>query len=252
MNKSILIAASLGLSIFGSAMAETFTWVDSSGKPVTDGSGHCVKAIYHGASSALCGGTAPATQPAATPAPAPVVTKVIDSDGDGVPDADDKCPGTPVGSLVDARGCTVVADSDGDGVTDDKDLCSDTPRGVSVNATGCTQKLVVQDLRFSNNSAEMTADSKARLAGVVAKIKNNPAIKGMTVSGHTDDRGAASYNQRLSEQRAQAVRNYFIEQGVDEDIIRATGQGESQPIADNASADGRAQNRRVEIDFQMK
>lgn len=252
MNKTILIAATVGLSMLGSATADTYTWVDSSGKPVTDGSGHCVRALYHGANSALCGGTAPATQATVAPTPAPVPTPASDSDGDGVPDARDSCPGTAPGSRVDAQGCTVVADSDGDGVTDDKDLCAGTPRGVSVNATGCTEKLVVQDLRFANNSAELSAESKSRLASVISKIKNNPAIVSMTISGHTDDRGAASYNQHLSELRAQAVRNYFIEQGIDGGKIRSNGFGESQPVADNNSAEGRAQNRRVEIDFQMK
>lgn len=254
MNKPILlpVLSALGLCAAGAAMAAPYYWVDNAGRPVTDGSGHCIHALYHGATSASCGGAAPTPAPAAKPAPAPVVAVVIDTDGDGVPDDRDNCPGTAAGSKVDSRGCTIVADSDGDGVTDDKDLCADTPRGAPVNATGCSEKLVVQDLRFANNSAELAAESKTQLSGIVAKIKNNPAIAGITISGHTDDRGAASYNQQLSEQRAQAVRQYFIEQGVAGAIIRATGQGESQPIADNASADGRAQNRRVEIDFQME
>jgi len=177
---------------------------------------------------------------------------VSDSDGDGIPDARDRCPGTPQGAAVDSRGCVLVSDSDGDGIPDNRDLCANTPRGARVNASGCVDKLVVQNLVFASNTAELQPQSKAQLSAVVEKIKGNPAIRGMTITGHTDDRGAAAYNQYLSEQRAQAVRSYFIEQGIDGNMIRAVGKGESDPVANNATAAGRAQNRRVEIDFQMQ
>jgi OOP family OmpA-OmpF porin len=145
-----------------------------------------------------------------------------------------------------------VSDSDGDGIPDNRDLCAKTPRGARVNASGCVDKLVVQNLVFATNKAELQDESKAQLSEVVEKIKGNPAIRGMTITGHTDDRGAAAYNQHLSEQRAQAVRNHFIERGIDGNMVRAFGKGESEPVADNGTAAGRAQNRRVEIDFRMQ
>lgn len=249
-------------------------WIDSDGHVVRDGSGDCVHAI-NGTAFPECGSTATAPaepEPVAdsdgdgipdnrdrcpgTPRGSTVDSRgcvvVSDSDGDGVPDSRDRCPGTPAGSRVDASGCIVVSDSDGDGIPDDRDLCANTPAGATVNASGCVDKLVVEDLQFATNTADLQPESRARLSELAGKIKGNPAIRGMTITGHTDSLGAAAYNQQLSEQRAQAVRNYFIEEGIAADKMRAVGMGESEPVADNATAAGRAQNRRVEIDFNME
>jgi OOP family OmpA-OmpF porin len=249
MNRSyphrMWLAGLFSLVATTTALATPSYWMDSNGNVVRDGSGNCVHAI-HGPDFPECRGETPMPKPA--PAPMPV----SDSDGDGIPDARDRCPGTPQGAAVDNRGCVLVSDSDGDGIPDNRDLCANTPRGARVNASGCVDKLVVQNLVFASNTAELQPQSKTQLSSVVEKIKGNPAIRGMTITGHTDDRGAAAYNQYLSEQRAQAVRNYFIEQGIDGGMIRAVGKGESEPVADNATAAGRAQNRRVEIDFQMQ
>jgi OOP family OmpA-OmpF porin len=246
MNRTLLPIMCLAtlLSLFTSSAQAKGYWVGSDGNPVHDSFGNCVNAL-NGPDFPECRGEKP------MPMPEPAPEAASDSDGDGIPDAQDRCPGTQQGARVDSSGCMMVSDSDGDGVADNRDLCSNTLRGARVNASGCVDKLVVQNLMFATNTATLEPQSKAQLAGLVAKIKGNPAIRGMTITGYTDDRGAAAYNQSLSERRAEAVRSYFIEQGIDGNMVRAVGKGEANPIADNATAAGRAQNRRVEIDFQM-
>lgn len=266
----LLLLCLVGLGIAPVRAAPTYA-IDSSGNVVRDGHGECVQVLY-GNDFPECRGEmmAPMQQSdsdgdgvpdaedrcAGTPRGSAVDSRgcviISDSDGDGIPDTQDRCPGTPKGSSVNNLGCVPIADSDGDGIPDTSDLCANTPRGARVNASGCVDRLVVQNLVFATNTAELQPQSRAQLDGIVSKIKGNQAIRSMTITGYTDDRGAAYYNQYLSEQRAQAVRSYFIEKGIDGNMIRADGKGEADPVATNATAEGRAQNRRVEIDFQMR
>lgn len=169
----------------------------------------------------------------------------LDSDGDGVVDASDRCPGTPTGAKVDAKGCEL--DSDGDGVADSRDACPDTPAGATVDGRGCASAIVLKNVNFMLNSGELTADSKSTLDQVANSLKARGDIKSIEVIGHTDSLGAAAYNQSLSEKRAGAVADYLVSQGVDSGILHAKGMGESEPVADNGTAEGRAQNRRVEL-----
>jgi len=171
-----------------------------------------------------------------------------DLDGDGVNDDKDQCPDTPKGFPVDAVGCPL--DSDGDGVFDGNDQCPGTRPGARVDAVGCEiKRLVLENVYFETSSANLTADSMEVLDEVAdGLLVGNHS--GITVNGHTDDRGAASYNAQLSDSRAHSVRTYLISKGLDADIISAQGYGESEPVADNASAAGRAKNRRVEIDLK--
>ncbi len=168
-----------------------------------------------------------------------------DADGDGVLDSQDQCPGTPAGAKVDAKGCEL--DSDGDGVVDSRDECPNTPTGATVNAKGCALGIVLQDVQFQTNSDQLTADSKAVLDKVAASLKARADVTSVQVIGHTDSRGDAGYNQALSEKRAKAVAAYLVSQGVDEGILSAKGMGESSPVADNNTAEGRSKNRRVEL-----
>ncbi len=185
---------------------------------------------------------APITPPAQTQA---VVAPPKDSDGDGVVDANDKCPGTPKGINVDASGCPL--DSDGDGVADNDDRCPNTPIGVAVDNQGCELKLTLH-INFDTNQAVIKPEFRADLEKAAAFIEENKAIPYVLVAGHSDAQGAEDYNQKLSERRAEAVRQYLIEKhGVDAVKIRAKGYGESRPIADNSTKEGRYQNRRVEI-----
>ncbi|MDR5865706.1 OmpA family protein [Halomonas koreensis] len=194
---------------------------------------------------AAVGGTAGATIGALLcaepnePAPAP-----RDTDGDGVIDANDQCPGTPAGVAVDAVGCPL--DSDADGVPDYQDQCPGTPAGAEVNALGCVEDLVLQDVNFEFDSATLTMGAERILDGVAEKLAANESVR-VRIEGHTDAVGPASYNQDLSQRRADSVADYLAGQGIDADRMRTVGYGESQPVATNETDAGRAENRRVEL-----
>lgn len=135
----------------------------------------------------------------------------VDSDGDGVHDDKDRCPGTPSGVRVDGFGCPL--DSDGDGVYDQKDKCPKTPKGASVNEFGCW---VCKNVNFDVNQATIRPKSYKNLDEQVSFLKRNPDLI-VEVQGHTDSTGSREYNQALSEKRANAVRDYIIQKGIAED-----------------------------------
>ncbi|NNF51980.1 MAG: OmpA family protein [Gammaproteobacteria bacterium] len=169
-----------------------------------------------------------------------------DSDGDGVADGRDRCPGTPAGTKVDARGCEL--DSDGDGVANSKDKCPNTKAGVRVDVNGCVIKDVIKlpGVNFELNSARLTEGSIRVLDDAAATLKKHSDIK-VEVAGHTDSTGDAGYNQSLSQRRAESVMRFLVTKGVDAGRLNAKGYGESKPIADNGTKDGRKMNRRVEL-----
>lgn len=173
-----------------------------------------------------------------------------DSDGDGVVDSLDQCPNTPQGVEVDASGCPL--DADGDGVPDSSDRCLNTPAGSTVNAEGCIlarAKEVSFDLslRFANNSSYLEGYNTAEVEKVINYLQANPGAVAV-VEGHTDNTGAAAYNQTLSTRRAATVVKLLTEKyGVDAASITAVGYGEDRPIADNSTAAGRDANRRVVV-----
>lgn len=171
----------------------------------------------------------------------------LDSDGDGVPDYKDECPGTPAGVEVNAQGCPL--DSDGDGVPDYQDQCPDTPAGEEVNALGCPADLVLHDVNFEFDSATLTSDAESILDGVAEKLAANESVN-VRLEGYTDSVGSASYNKDLSQRRADSVKDYLVANGVDGDNITTMGYGEQDPIATNETAEGRAENRRVEMGEQ--
>ena len=137
-------------------------------------------------------------------------------------------------------------DSDGDGVIDPRDKCPDTPRGVAVDADGCPRRgtATLQGVTFEFNSANLTSASRPVLDVVAADLKKYPRLK-VEVQGHTDSVGADAYNQALSDRRAKAVFDYLTSRGVDPARLKSVGKGESEPLADNKSAEGRQENRRV-------
>lgn len=165
----------------------------------------------------------------------------LDSDGDGVYDYLDKCPGTPAGIAVDSSGCPL--DSDKDGVPDSKDLDSTTPAGASVNAQGIW---IVKGLLFDFDKAVIKPSSYAELDRVTGILKKNPGLN-VDLQGHTDSIGTPEYNQGLSVRRAKAVKAYLVKKGIAADRMTCTGFGLTKPVESNATAKGRALNRRVEI-----
>jgi OOP family OmpA-OmpF porin len=168
----------------------------------------------------------------------------LDSDGDGVPDDLDQCPNTPSGVAVDSQGCPL--DSDNDGVPDYLDKCPNTPPGVTVNEEGCPAPVVLKGVNFEFDSAKLTTDAREILNKVADSLRNHPNLD-ITIAGHTDSRGSAAYNKRLSQLRAEAVMDYLVSSGIKISRMKAVGYGEERPIASNATEEGRAQNRRVEL-----
>jgi OOP family OmpA-OmpF porin len=198
----------------------------------------------------------------------------LDSDGDGVKDSMDKCPGTPRGVSVDSDGCPL--DSDGDGVTDDKDKCPNTVSGAKVGPDGCeldgdndgvvdrldecpnTAPGVPVDRRgceikgdytlrgvnFESNSDRLRPGATNVLDQVIETLTKYPQIP-FESQGHTDSDGAAEYNEGLSTRRATTVRDYLVSNGISENRMTVRGYGESQPVADNSTREGKAENRRV-------
>jgi outer membrane protein OmpA-like peptidoglycan-associated protein len=175
----------------------------------------------------------------------------LDSDGDGVPDYLDKCPNTPKGVQVDASGCPL--DRDGDGIPDYLDKCPDVP-GIAANK-GCpevkaeTKKIfaqALQGIQFESGKDVIKKSSYTILDKVVKVMKENPSYN-LEINGHTDSQGAAAMNLELSQKRADAVKAYLAKKGVDASKLVAKGFGQTVPVADNATAAGRAKNRRVEF-----
>ena len=171
----------------------------------------------------------------------------LDGDGDGIVDALDKCPTVPAPGTVD--GCPVVKDSDGDGIMDDKDKCPTVPAPGTVD--GCPvapppKKLTLEGVNFDNDKATLRPDAYGILDKAAATLKEWGDVK-VEVAGHTDSRSDDDYNMKLSQRRAEAVRTYLIGKGVAADRLTAKGYGESTPIADNETEEGRFKNRRVEL-----
>ncbi len=168
----------------------------------------------------------------------------LDSDKDGVPDYRDRCPDTPQGMPTDLNGCPV--DSDNDGVPDIYDECPNTPEGAKVDEKGC-MKEVRLEIYFDLDSAEVKPEYYPEIEKIARFLKEHPDIK-VEIQGHTDSLGSASYNLKLSQRRAEAVKKVLVEKfGISAGRIIAKGYGETKPIAPNDTEEGRAKNRRVVV-----
>ncbi len=165
----------------------------------------------------------------------------LDSDGDGVPDYLDKCAGTPKGLAVDCNGCPL--DSDQDGVFDSYDKCPGTPLGAIVDTDGCW---TIGDTLFDFDKFNIKPEYYLTLDRVSEVFKNNPDLNA-EIQGHTDNFGTRTYNQTLSRRRAESVVNYLVKNGVQKERLYPQGYDFSVPRASNETAEGRALNRRVQI-----
>lgn len=168
----------------------------------------------------------------------------FDGDGDGVVDFHDRCPDSTRGVAVNISGC--AHDSDKDQVVDFRDSCPNTNAGVSVDAIGCPlgNELQLPGLKFAQGSAVLNRRARAVLDRAANTLEKYPGLK-IEVAGYTDSKGDSGRNRALSQERAVAVRRYLQSIGIARSRLSARGYGEAEPIASNATAAGRAINRRV-------
>ena len=175
-----------------------------------------------------------------------------DADGDGVADKDDECPSEA--GPAENNGCP-WPDTDGDGVLDKDDECPDTAGTVANN--GCpevTEEVQAQlneyarTILFDTGKASLKPESTRVFVDIIRILDQYPNSR-FTVEGHTDSVGSNSLNQKLSEERANSVRDFLINEGIDASRLEAVGYGEERPIATNNTRAGRTQNRRVEINL---
>ena len=179
----------------------------------------------------------------------------VDTDGDTLLDKDDTCP--QEAGAIENNGCP-WPDTDSDTVLDKDDNCP-TVAGLVSNA-GCPEvKQVTAEVQkklnsyaktilFDSGKSTIKAASNAVLADIIAILKEYPDAK-FTIEGHTDSAGSDQLNLRLSDARANSVKNYLTKNGIDQFRLSALGYGESKPIASNKTRAGRAENRRVEINL---
>ncbi len=176
---------------------------------------------------------------------------VVDSDMDGVLDTEDACPAEK--GLVATKGCP---DKDADGIADKDDKCPDV-FGIAMyqgcpddnNETNPTTSIPVgeyQNIQFETGKDQLTAGSK-RILNTVAKLMKENVGYHTAIEGHTDNIGSQAMNNILSQSRAEIVKYYLINKGIDGSRLSTKGFGDKNPIAPNKTSQGRAKNRRVEF-----
>lgn len=175
-----------------------------------------------------------------------------DADGDGVADKDDECPNEA--GPAENKGCP-WPDRDGDGVLDKDDQCPDTAGTVANKGCPEVSEAVQKQLNeyartilFDTGKSSLKSESVSVFVDIIRILNEYPTAK-FTVEGHTDSVGSDALNQKLSEDRANSVRDFLIKEGIDSNRLTAIGYGEEKPIASNNTRSGRTQNRRVEINL---
>ena len=162
-----------------------------------------------------------------------------DQDGDGVFDRRDRCPDTPPDTAVRHNGCPLPGYPDSAPVAEELVEAGDPVR-------------VELDVKFDFDKAVVREESRADIKALADFMTQYPQTT-TTVEGHTDSVGSDAYNQKLSERRAYAVRSELVQRyGVSAERVSAVGYGESRPVADNGADAGRAVNRRVEAEVEVR
>jgi OmpA-OmpF porin, OOP family len=185
-----------------------------------------------------------------------------DSDGDAIPDLRDACPKRPGPAHTDPRlhGCPPAKDTDGDRIVDPLDACPSEP-GVASSEPGrhgcpapepraklvASQIVISEQVQFETGTAVIRPESDALLTDVARELGDHAEVKLVEVAGHTDSTGSAELNRRLSAERAHAVMAWLVAHGIAPVRLAAKGYGPDRPLADNATEEGRAKNRRVEF-----
>jgi OmpA-OmpF porin, OOP family len=146
-----------------------------------------------------------------------------------------------------AKICLDNVDTDKDGVFDPQDKCPSTPAGFKVDADGCPLKATLH-LNFVTDGHGIDAGGTAKVTEFAAFLKDSPAYKA-NIIGHTDSTASDKYNQKLSEKRANIVKGMLVDQGIAADRLTTSGKGETMPVASNKTKQGRAENRRIEVEL---
>ncbi len=181
-----------------------------------------------------------------------------DRDGDGIVDAEDACPDVPGVHSEDKEQNGCPGDRDGDGIRDDKDACPDEKGKPDPDPkkNGCpslvrvtkSEIVILQQVQFKTGSDVILPASDELLSEVAGVLRDHPEIKNIEVQGHTDNRGSAAYNKKLSQRRAASVVHWLTTRGeVDDSRLTPRGYGMDQPIEDNSTDEGRQKNRRVQF-----
>ena len=234
----------IGLGDFGALRAEVKYRVDAHGREAAGTTPDQDKHFYEGVAS--LGLLIPLGSKAAAPAEAPAeeaapveIVPAGDADGDGVTDDLDQCPDTPAGTVVNAQGCPDVPAAP---------ACPPPGPGEGIDANGCAvpATIVLRGVNFELDSAKLTPNAKTILDEVASSLLAVQTIQ-VEVQGHTSSEASDAYNLTLSDNRAEAVRQYLIGRGVASERMTVKGYGETTPVADNDTEAGRELNRRVEL-----
>jgi OOP family OmpA-OmpF porin len=169
----------------------------------------------------------------------------LDADKDGIPDEDDRCPNTSVGAAVNDNGCEL--DSDEDGIVDSKDKCADTSKDFVVDGYGCPQTATLK-VNFAPNKYNVSDELINDLQNFAKFLNDNVGYQ-IIIYGYTDSSGNATANKKLSQNRANAVKEALSRYGIKITRMTAIGKGDADPIANNDSKEGRAKNRRIEVEL---
>ncbi len=184
----------------------------------------------------------------------PAQCPALDDDGDGIPNGADKCPLEK--GIAELAGCPAL-DADGDGVPDYLDNCPNEPGPASNQGCPAKKKQLViitrrklevkEKMFFVSGKAAIDPRSRNLLLQIAAVLRAHAELPPLLIEGHTDNVGKPGVNRKLSQARADAVRLFLIEQGIDQGRVGAAGFGPDRPMASNRTPSGRASNRRVEF-----
>src|SRR6267142_544517 len=173
-----------------------------------------------------------------------------DTDNDGVFDGVDTCPLTPAGAIVDEKGCP--HDSDGDRVLDGLDQCPDTPKGQKIDKEGCPrvrldkpEPQILPNVKFVQG-IELWPGTDAWLQLLVDALTYWSDVN-VEIGVYTDSKGSAAANRQIAQRRAEVIREWLVQHGIDKSRISIKGYGAVNFVADNDTEEGREKNRRVEV-----